>query len=164
MIEGSNCKERKLSFSTLIGLWVSTSRRISVLSMNPTRFPAPTTGLWYWEEESPACTTRATDASQREEQGTEHCGALGIFLVLDRRSISSSAARSGNSPCRVVKGKVEKGKPKNGSRGRWGPLYIYTLQRVGCVLPVCLPLCPHASHSLGERHRGAHAPGQPPRS
>ena len=85
MIEGSNCKERKLSFSTLIGLWVSTSRRISVLSMNPARFPAaPTTGLWYWEEEeeSPACTTRATDASQREEQGTEHCGALlGIFLL-----------------------------------------------------------------------------------
>ena len=80
--------------------------------MNPTRFPAPTTGLWYWEEESPACTTRATDASQREEQGTEHCGALGIFLVLDRRSINSSAARSGNSPCRVAKVKVEKGKPK----------------------------------------------------
>ena len=50
MIEGSSCKERKLSLRTLIGLRVLTSKRISVLSMKPGRFP-PAAGLWYAEEE-----------------------------------------------------------------------------------------------------------------
>lgn len=50
MIEGSSCRDRKLSLSTRIGLRVLTSRRISVLSMKPGRFPA-LAGLWYAEVE-----------------------------------------------------------------------------------------------------------------
>lgn len=73
-MEGSSCNERKLSFRTLIGLRVLTSRRISVLSMKFGRFP-PIAGLWYEEEEeeeygeeSTNCTTKAAkDASHKED-------------------------------------------------------------------------------------------------
>lgn len=50
MIDGSSCKERKLSLRTLVGLRVLTSRRISVPSMKPGRFP-PVGDLWYALEE-----------------------------------------------------------------------------------------------------------------
>lgn len=69
-MEGSSCNERKLSLRTLIGLRVLTSRRTSVLSMKPGRFPL-VAGLWYVEgeeygEESTNCTTKAAnDASHK---------------------------------------------------------------------------------------------------
>lgn len=82
MIEGSSWRERKFSLRTLIELRVLTSRRTSVLSKKPWRFPA-TAGLWYVEEdESTDCTIKiSNDASHREGHGNTRGEDLGIFLV-----------------------------------------------------------------------------------
>lgn len=88
MIEGSSCKERKLSLRTLVGLRVLTSRSTSVLSMKPGRFPLAA-GLRFvgeeaeeeeYVEESTDCTAKvAKDASHSKDHGKRHGGGLGIF-------------------------------------------------------------------------------------
>lgn len=134
MIDGSNCKERKLSFRTLIGLRVLTSKRMSVLSMNPGRFPAAP-GLWYVvEEESTECTSRATDANHREQPGMRHCDALGIFL-----QATHSALRD---PAVLFKEKVRKGLLRGSS------IVLLCSTSIDLVLSSCLVVSPSAPRPL----------------
>lgn len=152
MIEGSSWRERKFSLRTLIELRVLTSRRTSVLSKKPWRFPA-TAGLWYVEEdESTDCTIKIiNDASHREGHGNTRGEDLGIFLVW----------RAGGLVCakKLKSGKKSSTKQTLLPRSSMAVLY---LGLIDLDLSSCLAVSPpRPSEYFWELHARAHAPSQP---